>query len=113
MDVIAEIKQKLFKYPHLKYSVTADAVTIEAPSTNGFSVALTVENGGYTVYFDGWHESFKSGEEALNCFAFGLSDQCRLKVERRGRMENRWILESFVDNTWQEESQTGCFIHFG
>lgn len=32
------------------------------------------------VGYGGWHEHFHSPEKALECFAFGFSDQCRLKI---------------------------------
>src|SRR5262249_14251262 len=47
-----------------------------------------------TVYFNGWHENFSDPSEALDCFVFGLSDECRLKEHRRGNVAYRWTVES-------------------
>jgi hypothetical protein len=46
-----------FAYPDVRYSESAES--------------------GYTVYFEGWPEEFTSEDEALDCFAFGLSPKCR------------------------------------
>lgn len=35
------------------------------------------------VYFNSWHEEFDDEDEALNCSAFGLSSECRLKEFNR------------------------------
>ena len=53
-------------------------------SNHGFSVGLDVSQSHCTVSFNGWHEDFQKEDEALDCFAFGLSDECRLKECRRG-----------------------------
>lgn len=47
---------------------------------------------------------------ALDCFAFGLSDQSRLKVLRRGKFEFRWTLEFIKAGAWQEDSTTGLLF---
>jgi len=65
----------------------------------------------FIVSFDGWHEHFKSQVDALNCFALGLTDQCRLKVFRRGRTDYRWTLEYRTEGGWKEDSTTG-FLFF-
>jgi hypothetical protein len=86
---------------------------IERPTNDGFAVSLTEKLSGYTVGFDGWHEEFDEEDEALEAFAFGLSDQCRLKVVKRGKMECAWIVEGRENDQWQEDSTTGLiFIPF-
>ena len=60
--------------------------------------------------FDGWHEHFDTEEEALNCFEFGLSGNCRLKVVYRGSFAHRWTLESKTDSGWREDSTTGLLV---
>jgi hypothetical protein len=46
----------------------------------------------------------------LNCFAFGLSDQCRLKVCLRGGFAYNWTVESKENGNWVEDSTTGLFL---
>lgn len=89
MSVIARIEKKLRRHPDLLYRVEGNAITVLPPTPDGFAVSFEERNGMYTVYFDGWHEHFASDTEALNCFAFGLSGECRLRVARRGGVDYR------------------------
>ncbi len=113
MDAIDIIQDKLTKYPELKYEIEGNRITIFPSSSTGFSVWLTENKNGFTVGFDGWHEEFSNQEEALDCFAFGLSDHCRLKVTKRGNFSCNWIVEVKKDDEWVEDSETGLiFIPF-
>jgi hypothetical protein len=113
MRTIEKIKAKLEKYPHLKYKVEGDSLTIDPPTGSGFSVWFRVYNRGFTVGFDGWHEEFENEEEALNALAFGLSNQYRLKVIKRGNTDCKWVLEAKDGEEWKEDSITGrIFIPF-
>lgn len=113
MNAIETILKKLEKYPQLTYTHDGDSVTIDAPSESGFSVWLTVNNPGFTVGFDGWHEEFQDEAGALDAFAFGLGDQCRLKVTKRGDMDCKWIVEGKSEDGWTEDSTTGLiFVPF-
>jgi hypothetical protein len=110
MNVIEEILQRLKKYRQLSFHVQGDSIRADPSSSTGFSVSLICGRAGYTVCFDGWHEEFKSEEDALNCFAFGLSDECRLKVARHGRMESSWTVEYLGDQGWAPDSTTGLLF---
>ena len=110
MNLIEEIKAKLQKYPHAKYESTANSISVFPTSNNGFTVGLTVNQNSYTVSFDGWHEDFESGEEALDCFAFGLSSECRLKEYRRGNFAYKWTVESKENGEWVEDGTTGLLL---
>lgn len=110
MDILSEIEKRLMKYPHVKFSREANGLTIRSPNDNGFDISLFVTDC-YEVNFEGWHEEFKEPEEALDCIAFGLSAECRLRVFRRGEMDYKWTLESKSDSGWQEESTTGLIFY--
>jgi hypothetical protein len=115
MPVIDQVLERLKKYPQLSYRVKGDWITIDAPSPTGFSVSLALgrsglTRSGFTVLFDGWHEEFTSDADALNCFAFGLSDECRLKVHRRCKFEYRWTVEYSDGNEWKEDGTTGLLV---
>ena len=74
---------------------------------------MYVDGSDFTVGFEGWHETFLDAKEALNCFAFGLSEACRLEVEFRGRMATKWAVQSLNDGSWVTESEVGLiFIPF-
>ncbi|MCW5554360.1 MAG: hypothetical protein KIS67_19650 [Verrucomicrobiae bacterium] len=108
--VIARIKEMLQKYPDVTYTVAGGYLEIPAQSPTGFRVWIQERRGGYTVGFEGWHEEFTDAEAALNCFTFGLSPACRLRVFRRGGMDYKWQLLHQVGGQWVVETETGLFI---
>ena len=111
MTAIAKIENKLKKYSSVRYSVVDDTITVEAADTDGFSVWLTEKKPGYTVGYDGWHDEFDDEEDALAAFAFGLSDDCRLKVVRRGDSDCAWIVEGKdEDGGWSGDSTTQLLL---
>jgi len=110
MQTFEQIAERLNRHPELTYHVTDRTIAVDAPTSNGFAVSLTKGMDGWVVAFDGWHEHFKSEEEALNCFVFGLSDRCRLQVCYRGSFPYRWTLEEQADDSWREVSTTGLLF---
>ena len=110
MTTIEKVLQRLAKYPAVSYRATSSTITIDAQSSNGFTVFLEARKGTFTVAFDGWHEHFEAESSALNCFAFGLIGKCRLKVCRSGKVEYRWTLEYPTNDGWQEDSTTGLIF---
>ncbi len=110
-EIINIIKEKLEKYPQLKKEIGKNYLIVDPETESSFIVRIDIANGKYTVSFNGWHEEFNNYKEALNCFAFGLSDECRLKVYVRGNFECKWAVESLKDNEWIPESITGLFFY--
>src|SRR5688572_10118904 len=111
MSLIDDIKARLSKYPNARYESSGSSISVFPSSENGFTVELTVNHVSYTVSFEGWHEDFDDEEEALNCFVFGLSDECRLKECRRGGFAYKWTVESRQDgNGWRMgRLDSSCF----
>lgn len=111
MTAIEEIQQRLAKYPHLTYTVRDNAIKVDAPSPEGFDLIFVENSGEWIVFFDGWHEHFESRDEALDCFAFGLSSECRLEVTLRGSFPYRWRVQSRTADGWETENTTTllCF----
>ena len=110
MSAIEEIKARLHKYPHARYEIDGASITVLPVSDNGFTVSLTENPNDYTVSFAGWHEDFQNQDEALNCFTFGLSDDCRLQEMRRGNFAYKWTVEAKKDGSWVKDSTTGLFF---
>ncbi len=110
MDPIREIKAKLSKYPKVHYFETPVSIEVYPRGESGFPVSLHVGNGSFTVHFEGWHEHFNSPDEALRCFAFGLSDDCRLTTVYRGSTPTKWIVEVRRDDSWVKDSETGLIF---
>jgi hypothetical protein len=110
MSTIERIKNKLKKYPQLIFRVEGNKISVEPLSSTGFTVWLIENDPGFTVGFDGWHEEFDSQDEAINCFGFGLSVECRLKVVMRGNMQCSWTVQSKSGDEWIDDSTTGLFL---
>jgi hypothetical protein len=106
------IREKLCSYPQLSVVDAGDAITVKAPTADGFDVSFHCGDGEYTVYMEGWHAHFDTSQvdTALNCFAFGLSDGARLCVHSRGGRDYRWSLETFEDGAWRTDSTTGLLF---
>ena len=110
MSAIETIRAKLQRYPQLQYEHTPTSITIAPEASDGFAVSLHADGTSFVVGFGGWHEHFDSEAEALNCFAFGLSEECRLRVTSGGSFDYRWTVQRLVDGSWCDEYQTGLLI---
>ncbi len=110
MGAVERIAKRLQRHPDLVYRMSGGTVTVEPPTANGFAVSLTEDAGKWVVGFGGWHEHFSSEDEAVNCFAFGLSDSCRLRVHYRGSFPYRWTVEARAGDGWREDSTTGLMF---
>ena len=115
MEPLAEIRERLRNRPDLHVVEEDKGIIVKAPSKHGFDVSFFDDGSEYTVSFDGWHEHFELADvaRALDCFCFGLSDKCRLKVCSRGGYNYKWTLEAFEDGKWVAYSTTGLlFLSF-
>ena len=110
MNTLEKIKAKLSSYPDVRYSESADGIEVHPRDHSGFTVGLRITRPGFTVYFDGWHEEFASEDEALDCFAFGLSPKCRLAVVLRGNTETKWVVQGLENGVWTADSETGLLL---
>ena len=109
-DPIAEIRKRFEKYPDARTEEGKGSIRFLPSSPDGFVVGFYMERGSYTVAFEGWHEHFRAVDEAFNCFAFGLSDVCRLKIVSRGGKAHLWIVEQLRDGTWVPDGETGLLL---
>ena len=109
-SAIEAIREKLQRYPQLRAEETATSITVEPQQSDGFPVRLDEHGRGYTVSFAGWHEEFDTESEALNCFAFGLSESCRLRVLGRGSFDYHWTVQHLRDGAWHDDSKTGLLF---
>ena len=111
MKPIPEIKRRLDKLTDVRYECDDSSITVFPTDETGFTVTLTENSPDhFTVFFEGWHEDFTDAEEAMNAFAFGLSDECRLKESRRGSFAYKWTVESLEDGKWQADTTTGLLL---
>ncbi len=110
MTAIEKIKARLSAHPEIRYSEGPNEIDVIPPDSSGFSVGFRIIPTGFTVNFAGWHEEFTSEDEALDCFAFGLSPNCRLAVVLRGNTETKWVVESLTNGKWTPDSETGLLL---
>lgn len=108
MNIIGEIENRLKKYPRLLTVVKANSISVKPE--NGFTVWATENGGSCTVGFEGWHDEFTDPEEALSCFAWGLSKECRLEVTTRGGKPHKWVAQSLENGQWINSSTTGLIF---
>jgi hypothetical protein len=107
MNAIARIQQKLERFPQARVRATATSIRVEPSDPDGFAVRLDLARKVHVVSFEGWHEELADEAEAIRCFAFGLSDQCRLIVTYRGNMPTSWTVEWRREGSWHGVSTTG------
>lgn len=107
---INEIINRLKKYQEADFELDSDSIIVHPKNKNGFPVVL-IDNGkgNFTVEYDFWHEEFKSEEEAISCFGYGLSNECRLKVKKRGNKRIKWTLQFDNNGNWEDESTVAIF----
>ncbi|HUR99177.1 MAG TPA: hypothetical protein VMZ26_14010 [Pyrinomonadaceae bacterium] len=108
MTAIEEIQRRLAKYAHVRYEIQENSITVFPVSENGFEVTLlSADDGSFSVFFDGWHGAFPDRKNALDCFSFGLSGECRLREFSRGGKAYKWTVEYRENNEWVAGSTTG------
>lgn len=112
MDPLAKIREYLKARPHLHFEEGDKYISVKASNKEGFDVSFFGDGDEYTVSFDGWHQHFERSdiESALDCFGFGLSGKCRLRVSSRGGVDYKWTLEAFEDGKWVSYSTTSLLF---
>jgi len=108
--LIARIQELLGNYPQVTHEVAHGFLRIPAQSPSGFRVWVVELADEYTVGFEGWHKEFTDRESAFNCFVFGLTAACKLKVHRRGGKDYRWQVFHRVNDMWTMESDDGLLF---
>lgn len=111
MNPIDEIRSRLSGHEHILLNEQKDFIEAVPSTVDGFSVSLANEGIYFTVTYDnGWHERIQSAKDALNCFGFGLSEMCRLKIFLAGSAPSKWTVEYGEGDKWIEDSTTGLFF---
>ena len=104
---IWKIKEKIISHPTIKIlEETENSITVKPEGEKSFPITVLFKENKYAVYFKGWNESFLTEEDALDVFAFGLSDDCRLKVISAKDIEYKWIVEFKEKSKWIVHSET-------
>lgn len=104
------IEEKLRRYPGLDVERGDGFIRVRPQADDGFMVELRENGQAITVFMEGWHEDFEHADEALECFALGLSDRVRLRVVSRGKLDCAWTLETLREGAWVPDSTTGLLL---
>lgn len=112
MGAIDEVKRELASYPDIAYKVEGSYIVIAATDATGFNVCLLEGESETIVFCDGWHEHFESIRDAVGCFVWSLTTNCRLRVVRYGKRPYRWTLQSLRDGEWVSHSTTALLYPF-
>jgi len=113
MDPIVEVKRRLNPDQKLRAEETDAWFTVEPKDESGFSVSIQTHRKAFIVFYDGWHAHLSDAQEAVDCFLFGLTPQCRLRVTEYGSSPYKWTMEWLTDGQWQGDSTTGLlFVPF-
>jgi hypothetical protein len=104
MNVLQLAEDHVRQYPALRYQRRALSLLVDPPNPNGFPVTLEVTRDGFVVRLAGWHEEFEEEREALDCFRFAFSPQCRLRVASRNGVDCEWTLQVRDEDGWQTDT---------
>ena len=109
-ESIQIIQKKLERYPTANYKFEEDAIEVFPKDENGFAATFYDCGEEKIISFGGWHGHFKEQDEALDWFAMGISNQCRLKVHLRGSFEYKWTVQCLLDGAWQHKDTTSLLF---
>jgi hypothetical protein len=83
------------------FDASRNVIAVPPATANGFAVRLQmVHDRQYVVFYDDWQHTFDRAEDAYDCFEYGLSDSCRLKITLRGDEPIRWHVEKWEYGMW-------------
>jgi hypothetical protein len=100
-SVIDRAARSLRALDGVVFDASEDTIVVPAASDEGFLVRLHIVNEReFLVEYDRWRHTFDRGEDALDCFEYGLSDSCRLKVTLRGDEAVGWHVEKREYGMW-------------
>jgi hypothetical protein len=83
------------------FEASAEEIAVAPASADGFAVHLRlVHDREYRVRYDAWEHVFDRAEDAYDCFEYGLSDSCRLRITFRGDAAVAWHVEKREYGMW-------------
>jgi hypothetical protein len=89
------------------YTATPSTITVRPSGADGFAVTLAMEHArAFVVTYERWRHTFDRAEDAYDCFEFGLSDSCRLRVTYRGEDAVAWHVEKREYGMWAPASHS-------
>lgn len=100
-SVIDRAVRTLRAHDGVAFDASEHTITVPAASDDGFVVRLRVmHDREFVVWYDRWQRTFDRAEDAFDCFEYGLSDSCRLKITLRGETPVSWHVEKREYGMW-------------
>ena len=100
-SVIVDAVRTLRAVDGAVFDANEHTITVPAASEEGFLVRLQmVHDREFVVWYDQWRHTFDRAEDALDCFEYGLSNSCRLKITLRGGQPLIWQVEKREYGMW-------------
>ena len=101
-NIIQLIEDKLGQYPQVKFKKSPMRFSVLPLNAEGFEVWASDDGTEVTVGFAGWRQHFKTDRrQAYECFLWGLTDHCRLKVFSKGDRDYKWDAEFRRTEDWK------------
>ena len=110
VTLVARIQEMLRRFPHVTYHASARHLEIPAQTRCGFKVWIQQHSRSYVVGFERWREQFANVDAAQNCFLFGLSRACRLRVLSCGGVDYKWQVQRQFEGRWITASEIGMVL---
>jgi hypothetical protein len=105
-----ELLSILQKYSQIRFERRDNLIRVLASTRDGFEVIIEqIWDNHFSVSYDNWHQDFYNWEDAQDCFLFGLSNRCRLKVQCKDAVPFRWTVERLEEEKWLERSSNSVW----
>ena len=100
-SVIDRAVRTLRAFEGVIFDATENTIVVPAATDEGFAVRLRMEHDRqFVVEYDAWQHAFDRAEDAYDCFEYGLSESCRLKITLRGDEPVIWHVEKREYGMW-------------
>lgn len=103
MSILEFAEAILKRFPELSYEVGENQITVARPNDRGFSVWFLNygSHSKYEVGFDRVWMPIEDAYEAINCFAWALTDRCLLRTEKQGDNAISWAPGCIYGDEWR------------
>lgn len=99
--LIGKVTDLLNEYPGVRYTSRKNYLHIYPLAENGFPISVAcLANGRTMVMFHYWFDVFDDKEEVIKMVRFGLSGDCRLRVNKKGSKYLQWTPQYRMTGKW-------------
>ena len=101
MATVIDRARKTLTARGVAFDADGTRIIVLAADLAGFDVSLhALDSRKFIVRYEGWYETFSRAEDAYDCFEYGLSDSCRLRITLRGARPVAWQIEKREYGLW-------------